>query len=357
MIRTVRVVLVTAVVATIVVISCKKNHPPETPTPPEGPKSGTVDESCIFASASDDPDGDSVAIQFDWGDSASSAWSNYVASGMSVTLAKAWRRDGRYQVRARAHDLLNVESDWSAAESIVIVSSAGPLSTPVVCCVVANEGGTLSLSWPQVSGATGYYVDLDGVRRQLGSNTFDVDSPAKTIQVSAYNGAGESDKWNLFTMVVTTSSVTAYGTGDSANTMNAIGFNTSGTCAAIDMASQANWPGIDFVLEDRAPEPMSFWSPDAYYPPFNSKDNATASSTVTDYDALTEAAPTGQQLYNTMFEIAQGGVYSLWIDPTCNGWSPDDHFGKVKVESIQGHTVVMTVGYQLIGGLRWLISR
>jgi len=50
-------------------------------------------------------------------------------------------------------------------------------------------------------------------------------------------------------------------------------------------------------------------------------------------------------------------VYSLWIDPTNNGSSLDDHFGKAKIESIQNHRVVMTLGYQLIGGLRWLISQ
>lgn len=244
-----------------------------------------------------------------------------------------------------------------AAILVLFVACQPPVTpgTPVVVMTVLGTGDTLQLSWTQVTDAQGYYVYLDGTKNTTTSLSYLVTEPAKSIEVSSYNGSEESEKWTKSTLVTKTSSVTAYGIGDPTSTVNAIGFNTtSGTCIAVDLASEANWPNADFILEDRAPDPMSFWSPDAYTPVYNAKDNASAPSTTTDFDALTVAPGSG--VYNTKSPISANAVYSIWIDPTNNGWSTDDHFGKVKIESIQDHTVVMTAGYQLIGGLRWLIS-
>lgn len=245
-----------------------------------------------------------------------------------------------------------------AAVLVLFVACQPPVTpgTPVVAMTVLGTGDTLQINWTQVTDAQGYYVYLDGTKNTTTSLSYLITTPAKSIQVSSYNGSEESDKWTKSTMVVTTSALTAYGIEDPSSNMNAIGFNTtSGTCLAIDVSSQANWSGIDFVLEDRDPDPMSFWSPDAYSPAYNNKDNATAPSTVTDYHLLTDAPGSG--VYNTKYAISANAVYSIWIDPTNNGWSTDDHFGKVRIESIQDHTVVMTAGYQLVGGLRWLISQ
>ena len=245
-----------------------------------------------------------------------------------------------------------------AAVLVLFVACQPPVTpgTPVVLMTVLGSGDTVQLAWTQVTDAQGYYVYLDGVKNTTASLSYLVTTAAAKIEVSSYNGSEESDKWTKSTKVVTTSSLTAYGIGDPVNNLNAIGFNTtSGTCLAIDASSPANWAGIDFVLEDRAPDPMSFWSPDAYSPVYNAKDNATAPSTTTDYNALTLAPKSG--VYNTKYAISANAVYSIWIDLTNNGWSTDDHFGKVRIESISTHTVVMIAGYQLIGGLRWLISQ
>jgi len=246
-----------------------------------------------------------------------------------------------------------------AAVLVLFVACQPPVTpgTPAGAIAVQGTGDTLLLSWPQVTDAQGYYVYLDGVKITITALSYLVTTPVKKIEVSSYNGSEESEKWSKSTVVKKTPSLTAYGIGDPTSTVNAFGFTTTdGTCIAVDLASSANWPNADFILEDRAPDPMSFWSPDAYGPPgpYNTKDNASAPSTVTDFDALTVAPGSG--VYNTKSPISENAVYSIWIDPTNNGWSTDDHFGKVKVVSIQGHMVVMTAGYQLIGGLRWIIS-
>jgi hypothetical protein len=244
-----------------------------------------------------------------------------------------------------------------AAALVLFVACQPPVTpgTPVVAMTVSGTGDQLTINWTQVADAQGYYVYLDGTKNTTTSLSYLISTPAKSIQVSSYNGSQESDKWTKSTMVVTTSSVTVYGTGDPSSSVNAIGFNTSGTCLAIDVSSQSNWSGIDFLLEDVDPDPLSFWSPDMYNPAYNTKDNGTAPSTTTDYNTLTLAPGSG--VYNTKYAISANAVYSYWIDPTNNGWSTDDHFGKTKIESIQGHTVMLTAGYQLIGGLRWLISQ
>jgi hypothetical protein len=250
-----------------------------------------------------------------------------------------------------------------AAVLVLFVACQPPVTpgTPVVVMTVLGTGDTLQLSWTQVTDAQGYYVYLDGVKNTITALSHLVPAPItgalnKKIEVSSYNGSEESEKWTKSTVVTKTSSVTAYGIGAApGNTVNAFGFNTtSGTCIAVDLVSEANWPNADFILEDRPPDNMSFWSPDAYTPHYNDKDNASAPSTYTDFDAL-KIAP-GSGVYNTKNPISENAVYPIWIDPTNNGWSTDDHFGKVKIESIQDHTVVMTAGYQLIGGLRWIIS-
>ncbi|MEO0124849.1 MAG: hypothetical protein ABIK99_01070, partial [candidate division WOR-3 bacterium] len=53
----------------MVLVSCKKkNTPPDKPLTPSGPTNGGVNVSYEFFSSTEDPEGDSVAIRFSWGD-------------------------------------------------------------------------------------------------------------------------------------------------------------------------------------------------------------------------------------------------------------------------------------------------
>jgi hypothetical protein len=58
-----------------------ENNAPNTPITPKGPSSGNVNITYSFSSFATDPDGDRVAIRFDWGDGNISDWSSFVASG------------------------------------------------------------------------------------------------------------------------------------------------------------------------------------------------------------------------------------------------------------------------------------
>jgi outer membrane protein assembly factor BamB len=98
---------------------------PNTPAAPDGPVNGEKDSVYEFTAYGTHPDNLPVAIRFDWGDGDTSSWSQFVASGESVTMSHAWSEVRTYSVRAQAKDTGNLMSGWSAAHNIVI----GPIDT------------------------------------------------------------------------------------------------------------------------------------------------------------------------------------------------------------------------------------
>ncbi len=108
-------------------ISIVPNLPPDTPEIPSGQSSGYEDSTYTFSATTTDPDGDSIAYQFDWGDGNFSVWSNYVPSGQSVSIGHAYTSQGIYYVTAKAKDSEDAESDWSDGHQITIL---GPPNTP-----------------------------------------------------------------------------------------------------------------------------------------------------------------------------------------------------------------------------------
>ncbi len=108
--------LLPAAVALVAVFSCtKKNHAADVPTVPVGRDSCFTDTTYTFTTIATDPDGDSVAVRFDWGDSTVSDWSGLSASGDTVAITHAWSDTGTYEVRAQARDKELQSSDWSTA--------------------------------------------------------------------------------------------------------------------------------------------------------------------------------------------------------------------------------------------------
>ncbi|MEO0100062.1 MAG: PKD domain-containing protein [candidate division WOR-3 bacterium] len=104
------------------------NNPPNTPQTPSGPSSGQVNVSYNFTTSTTDPDGDSVAYQFDWGDGNQSNWSSFLPSGTSITMAKSWSNAGTYSIKARAKDKKGGISDWSPAHGVIITTNVYPFT-------------------------------------------------------------------------------------------------------------------------------------------------------------------------------------------------------------------------------------
>ncbi len=104
----------------VAISNCKKNNPPDTPSAPVGLVGGDIG-NYFFTSSAFDPDSDSVAIQFDWGDGEISDWSLFAGSGDSVIMQHSYIDTGIYPIRAKAKDINEAESEWSE-EHVLIIS-------------------------------------------------------------------------------------------------------------------------------------------------------------------------------------------------------------------------------------------
>jgi len=236
---------------------------------------------------------------------------------------------------------------------VLFIGCTSPVkvAAPNVQVAAVDTGKTLRLTWAAVTDAQGYYVYLDtGSKITLASTvtTYDVTYPNKTISVTAYNSSGESDKATTTTTTISSTITVDNVAGSGAN--HAFYFNTSGTALAIPLTDVSD---MDFVL-DTTNGGTELRSPDQYSPPYNSKDNSSATTTTSFANYDIAEAPGG---YLTARPILDGNVMALWMDPTNNGWTTDDHYAKMQVAIPTGsNTATLTLAYQTIGGLRWVLS-
>ncbi|MBN2466065.1 hypothetical protein JXD38_10645 [candidate division WOR-3 bacterium] len=240
---------------------------------------------------------------------------------------------------------------------LLVISCNQPVSLvmPTVSYTPVDDGATLRLTWTMVEKATGYTVYVDGVPHSIisGIYSYDVSSPAKLIQVSAVAKSSESDKWSLTTTVKKTSNVAVYSMADSQQINHAFYFDATGTAIAIPMTQASD---VDFVLDTtQTAGAIQLRSPNSYDPVYNTKSNSSAATSVTNLNDLTIAPATGAD-YSPARTISESSVYALWLDPSNDGWSAEDHFAKIKVEALSGTSVTLTTEYQTVPGLRWLIS-
>lgn len=105
-------------------------EPPKSPVAPSGPTEGRVDSVYTFSAITTDPDDDSIAYQFDWGDGTRSEWTEFVPSGRKVERSHAWKSPRRYLVRVLAKDVLGDTSHWSATAAITIKEFNHPPEIP-----------------------------------------------------------------------------------------------------------------------------------------------------------------------------------------------------------------------------------
>ncbi len=74
-----------------------------------------------------DDQGDQVKFIFDWGDGTTSK-SDFVDSGVNVSLSHNWSSEGVYSVRVRAEDTHGESSDWSEALEVAIIPKINRVS-------------------------------------------------------------------------------------------------------------------------------------------------------------------------------------------------------------------------------------
>lgn len=102
------------------IVKIVDNLPP-VPSIPSGLSTGYVDSNYQFSGSATDPEEDSIAIRFDWGNGDTSDWSTWVASGTQVWTTHFWSAIDTFYIRAQAKDKKDEISPWSSAHPIVIV--------------------------------------------------------------------------------------------------------------------------------------------------------------------------------------------------------------------------------------------
>lgn len=104
-----------------------------------GPTAGVAGVPVTFTATATDPDGDSVAFQFDWGDSSTLEWSSFIASGETSSISHTYSDSGSFTVKAKAKDAGGKQSGWSGERGLNLVA-AGPGYVDTVV-------GNLTLPW------------------------------------------------------------------------------------------------------------------------------------------------------------------------------------------------------------------
>jgi hypothetical protein len=115
-------VVACALLAAVTLLAgCKKKKPLYAEIP-WGTASGRAGALLFFQGSATHPDGDDVAIRFDWGDGGTSLWTDWLASGETLLLSHRWSAANTYSVRTQAKDTAGTLSDWSDPFNVTIVN-------------------------------------------------------------------------------------------------------------------------------------------------------------------------------------------------------------------------------------------
>jgi len=330
-------------------VGCSDKEPPEVlvTNPMNGQTvSGTVS---ITAEATDNKGIKNVEFYIDGVLSSATSAEPYSYSWLTTSCLDS----SAHNIYAKAYDAS--ENEGISSVISVMVSNGPALPTPSVTYQVTtnNYGGGLSLTWDQIADADGYLIYADGICVDtVSGSTYTALVPAKKYEVYAYRSNNHSHPGvvNIAPVVTSNLDVWDYSDPDPSHP-SGFGFYESGIAQAYSVSDTTYWPMIDQYIDWL----FSLISPDQHVPPYNGEANFTKNSLSTSFDDKDIADQPGY--YFNYSPIASDSVYYLWIDPTNDGWdNSTDHFSKIKVVAINGLRVTLTLAYQPVHGLRWLVT-
>lgn len=117
------------------------NNPPAAPSTPAGQTLFPPNVVQSFSTTVSDPDTDSVLVEWDYGDGATSGWIGPYSSGQLVSTSHSFANAGQYNIRVRVNDRYGEVTDWSPA-----------LTVDAACCIGmtgntnGDPGGAVDLS-------------------------------------------------------------------------------------------------------------------------------------------------------------------------------------------------------------------
>ncbi len=96
------------------------NNAPDKPSKPSGKKKGECKTSYIYKISSSDSDGDQVYYLWDWGDGNLSNWLGPYNSSEVCEANHSWEIKGEYNIKVKAKDSYERESEWSDPLSVTM---------------------------------------------------------------------------------------------------------------------------------------------------------------------------------------------------------------------------------------------
>jgi len=90
-----------------------ENYPPNKPSIPKGTTNGKANTEYTYSSDTTDPNQNQIYYLWDWGDGNTSGWLGPYESGVIVNASYKWIEKGDYEIKVKAKDIYEAESEWS----------------------------------------------------------------------------------------------------------------------------------------------------------------------------------------------------------------------------------------------------
>jgi hypothetical protein len=166
-----------------------ENHPPEKPDI-DGPTIGAEGIEYEYSFYTTDPDEDDVYYYIEWGDGQVEEWIGSYNSGEIATVNHTWISPDDYEIRAKAKDINNEESEWSDVYLVTIVENEPP-NKPTINGPTSGKAGTF-YTYKFTS------TDLDGDQVSYYIRWGDGDiTDWTTFQASGPPGYSEDHAWDI----------------------------------------------------------------------------------------------------------------------------------------------------------------
>jgi CubicO group peptidase (beta-lactamase class C family) len=104
------------------------NIKPDKPEKPDGNIKGKIGGEYNYSTISSDPNGDNLYYKWDWGDEIS-GWIGPLPSGEICHVKHIWNNKGDYEIRVKAKDIYDEESDWSEPLEISMPKNKQDINT------------------------------------------------------------------------------------------------------------------------------------------------------------------------------------------------------------------------------------
>jgi hypothetical protein len=110
-----------------------ENHPPNTPSKPNGPTSVTEGIQYTYTTSTTDIDGDQVKYGFDFDNDGvikPGHWTGFLPSGATCSVKITYSGTGTRYLRVKAEDVHGAQSGFSPALTVVVSGANNPPNTP-----------------------------------------------------------------------------------------------------------------------------------------------------------------------------------------------------------------------------------